>query len=263
MFRRASSKRDAALIAYITCGDPDPDETVRIAAALIDAGVDALELGVPFSDPVADGPVIQEASQRSLARGTNMEDLFDVAHEIRTRFNDVPVIAFSYLNPVLSLGRNGDDPFDEFGRRGADAGIDALLLTDLPAEDAGDARRTLHRHRIGLVPLIAPTSSPARMKRISRSADGFIYYVSTNGVTGARSSLDPRSLERVSALRGITNKPIAVGFGVSNAEQFEALSEVADGVVVGSAIVRAIADGPQDGCAERAAAVVRSIRRRG
>lgn len=262
MFQRNRLSGDRALIAYVTCGDPDPATTVEIVSALIAAGADAIELGVPFSDPIADGPVIQAASQRALARGTTMADLFTVAGQIRQRHPDVPIIAFSYLNPVLSLARDGDDAFETFAERAATAGIDGLLLTDLPVEESRAVRRTLHARGLGLVPLVAPTSPVERMKAISRAADGFVYYVSTNGVTGARSALAAGSIDRVRELCRMTKKPVAVGFGVSTQEQFELLSGVADAVVVGSAIVRAIAGGPAESAPLRAAAVVREIRGR-
>ena len=260
LFRATRRSGAPVLVAYVTCGDPGCDMTVEIVSALVEAGADAIELGVPFSDPIADGPVIQAASQRALDRGTTIADVFAAAAAIRARHPRLPIIAFSYLNPVLRLARDGGDPFEAFAEQGAAAGLDALLLTDLPVEESGPARRALHARGLGLVPLVAPTSPDARMRAICRAADGFVYYVSTNGVTGTRSALAPGATGRVAALRRMTRKPVAVGFGVSTREHFETLAGVADAVVVGSAIVRAIADGPAAGAPRRAAAVVRRLR---
>lgn len=259
MFRRLHAAGKCGLIAYVTCGDPGVEETGDIVEALIAGGADAIELGVPFSDPIADGPVIQAASQRALARGTKIEHLFEIARRVRSRNSDVPLIAFSYLNPILSFGRKAEDPIEPFACAAAESGIDALLCTDLPLESSRRVRRTLHRHGLGLVPLLAPTSSSDRARSIDRSADGFVYYVSTTGVTGTRSDLDAGLVERVRELRSELRHPVAVGFGVSRAEHYAALAPVADAVVVGSAIVRAVAEGPPIGSAARAAQVVQEI----
>lgn len=259
LFRSLRAERRCGVIAYVTCGDPSPDVTVDVVDALLDAGVDAVELGVPFSDPIADGPVIQAASQRALERGTTIAHLFEIAGSLRARHPRVPLIAFSYLNPVLRLGASDEDAMRAFASRARDAGIDALLCTDLPLESAQPYRRTLHKHGLGLVPLLSPTSSAARVRRIDRAADGFIYYVSTTGVTGTRSELDPALRARVEELRDSVGKPLAVGFGISRREHYLELAPVVDAVVVGSAIVRAIAEGEPAGAASRAAAVVRAL----
>ena len=258
IFRRGTGP-ECALIAYVTCGDPGVGETIEIIRALIDAGADAIELGVPFSDPIADGPVIQAAAQRALKGGTTVRDLFGIASAVRDLDAEIPLIAFSYLNPILSLGPGGS-AFEVFAKEAERAGIDALLLTDLPPEASREARTALHARGVGLVPLVAPTSPPERVRKIARAADGFIYYVSTTGVTGARAAMDEDLLDRVRGVRALTPKPIAVGFGVSSHRHFVDLCGVADGVVVGSAIVRAIAEGPPEGAGGRAAAVVRQIR---
>lgn len=243
LFKRLKQQKRCGLIAYVTCGDGD---TVQIVEELEAAGADAIELGIPFSDPIADGPVIQAAAQRALAHGTNTRDVFAIAHAIRER-SDIPLIAFSYLNPIL---RYGDEAF---ARDAHAAGIDSLLLTDLPPEAAAGLRTSMHTHGLGTIFLLAPTSTDTRIKAIDRASDGFVYYVSTTGVTGTRSELDPSLLVRLDEVRAKLKHPIAVGFGISRHEHYQLLRDHCDAIVVGSAIVRAIANG------ESAGAVVRGI----
>ena len=233
------------LIAYVTCGDGD---TVSIVRALEEAGANAIELGIPFSDPIADGPVIQAAAQRALKNGTTTDDVFAIARAIR-RESDIPLIAFSYLNPVLRYGP------ERFASAAASAGIDLLLLTDLPPEASAEMRQAMHAHGLGTVFLLAPTSTDARIRAIDRASDGFVYYVSTTGVTGTRNELDPALIARLDEVRRKLRHPIAVGFGISRREHYLMLRDHCDAIVVGSAIVRAIAEGG----AGRAADVVRAI----
>ena len=246
------AQKRCGLIAYVTCGDPDRDTTVRIVLALAEAGADAIELGVPFSDPLADGPVIQAAAQRALKHRTSIRDVFSIAVEVR-RSSEVPLIAFSYLNPILRYG------IENFAAGAAQAGIDSLLLTDLPAEQSAEIRPALQKHGLGAVFLLAPTSTDARIAAVDRASDDFVYYVSTMGVTGARSNLDPALLTRLDEIRSRVRKPLAVGFGISRHEHYEALRTRCDAIVVGSAIVRAIADGDAAGAPERAADVVHVV----
>jgi tryptophan synthase alpha chain len=243
LFKRLKKQKRCGLIAYVTCGDGD---TVHIVEELERAGADAIELGIPFSDPIADGPVIQAAAQRALARGTNTRDVFAIARAIRER-SDIPLIAFSYLNPILRYGA------EAFARDAHAAGIDSLLLTDLPPEAAGDLRPSMHAHGLGTIFLLAPTSTDTRIKAIDKASDGFVYYVSTTGVTGTRSELDPSLLVRLDEVRAKLKHPIAVGFGISRHEHYQLLRDHCDAIVVGSAIVRAVANG------ESAGAVVRGI----
>lgn len=252
LFAQLRKKHRCGLIAYVTCGDPDASTTVETVLALARAGADAIELGVPFSDPIADGPVIQAAAQRALERGTTTDELFYIAERIREQ-SDVPLIAFSYLNPIVRFG------VDLFTRRCRESGIDAILVTDLPPESSDELRDAAHREGLGLVALLAPTSPPDRAKLVDRRSDGFVYYVSTTGVTGARRELDPELIGRLDDLRKSLKKPIAVGFGVSTHEHYLALVPHCDAVVVGSAIVRAMSSGGAAGAAERAANVVREI----
>src|SRR5436190_17746968 len=249
LFRRLRAQKRCGLIAYVTCGD---GPTADIILALAGAGADAIELGVPFSDPIADGPVIQAAAQRALKNGTTMHEVFAIARAVRAK-SDVPLIAFSYLNPVMRYG------IERFAADAEGAGIDDVLLTDLPAERAGDVKPSLRAHGLGAVFLLAPTSSDARVAAVNRASDHFVYYVSTTGVTGARRELDPALLARLDQVRAQVTRPLAVGFGISRHEHYEALRERCDAIVVGSAIVRAVGEGDAAGAAERAGAVVRAI----
>ncbi len=251
-FRGLRKESRCGLVAYVTCGDPDLDTTVEIVMALEAAGADCIELGVPFSDPIADGPVIQAASFRALKNGTTITGVLDVACRIR-QSSEIPLVAFTYLNPLLRFG------VERFAEEGAKAGIDAVLITDLPPEAAGEIRASLRKRGIGMVFLIAPTSTVERMRLAERFSDGFVYYISTTGVTGVRSDLATGLLERLKVVRESVKKPLAVGFGVSNHDHYVQLAPHCDAVVVGSAIVRAAGDGSADGAAERAAEVVREI----
>jgi len=243
LFKRLKKEKRCGLIAYVTCGDGD---TVSIIEELEQAGADAIELGIPFSDPIADGPVIQLAAQRALAKGTNTRDVFAMAKAVRER-SEIPLIAFSYLNPVLRYGAAA------FARDAKAVGIDSLLLTDLPPESGVELRTAMHAEGLGTVFLLAPTSTDTRIRTIDKASDGFVYYVSTTGVTGTRSDLDPALLTRLDEVRARLKHPIAVGFGISRYEHYQMLRDRCDAIVVGSAIVRAIANG------ESAGAVVRGI----
>jgi tryptophan synthase alpha chain len=245
LFRRLKTEQRLGLIAYVTCGD---GPTADIVLALAEAGADAIELGVPFSDPIADGPVIQAAAQRALKNGTTLADIFTIARAVRER-SDIPLIAFSYLNPVMRYGA------ERFAADAAAAGIDSALLTDLPAERASELKPALKAHGLGAIFLLAPTSSDARVAAVNRVSDDFIYYVSTTGVTGTRRELDPALLARLDEIRAQVTKPLAVGFGISKHEHYDALRGRCDAVVVGSAIVRAVNEGGAAG----AAGVVREI----
>jgi tryptophan synthase alpha chain len=249
LFRRLKAEHRCGLIAYITCGD---GPTIEIIRALEEAGADAIELGVPFSDPIADGPVIQAAAQRALQNGTRLSDIFTIARAVRER-SEIPLIAFSYLNPVLRHG------IERFADDAAAAGIDSVLLTDLPAEAAAEVRPAFKGRGLGSIFLLAPTSSDARIAAVNRISDDFIYYVSTTGVTGARSELDPALLTRLDEVRERVRKPLAVGFGISKHVHYELLKDRCGAIVVGSAIVRAVADGDAAGAAGRAGLVIKAI----
>ncbi len=252
LFKRLRNEKRCGLIAYVTCGDPDVQSTPRVVEALQRAGADAIELGVPFSDPIADGRVIQAAAQRSLERGTTTDDLFAIARQIRAT-SGIPLIAFSYVNPVMRYGA------ERFAGEAAAAGIDGILFTDLPPEASGAMRDLFRSRGIATVFLLAPTSSDKRVTAIDRASEGFVYYVSTTGVTGVRRDLDPALVARLDAIRAKLRNPLAVGFGISQPEHYAALRDHCDAVVVGSAIVHAIGEGDAAGAGERAAAVVRRI----
>lgn len=229
--------RRPGLVAYITCGDPDLDTSREVALAAIRAGADVIELGVPFSDPVADGPVIQRASERVLQRGTNLIGVLAVAKEIRQQSN-AGLIIFSYLNPILQFG------LEKFCAAAAAAGVDGALMTDLPVEEADDYLKAMKAHRLAPVFLAAPTSTEQRLRDLAQHSRGFVYAISRTGITGTRQELagDARSL--VERLRVHTKLPIAVGFGVSTPEQFAEVGSFADAAVVGSAIVQTIEQNP-------------------
>ncbi len=226
-----------ALIAYLTCGDPDLAATCEIALAAIEAGADTVELGVPFSDPVADGPVIQRASERALRQGTKLTDVLKLARELRRQKPRAGLIIFSYFNPVLRMG------LERFAEAAAEAGVDGALLTDLTVEEAGDYLQVMRERKLATVFLAAPTSTDARLKRIAAASTGFVYAVSRTGVTGARQQLSADARKLVRRLRRFTKLPIAVGFGISTAAQFRQAGGFADAVVVGSALMEVIERG--------------------
>jgi tryptophan synthase alpha chain len=225
------------LVAYVTSGDPDVDTTIAIILAAVEAGADVIELGVPFSDPVADGPVIQAASERALLGHTTVKDVLAVAREVR-RHTDAGLIVFSYMNPLLRYG------LEKFCADASAAGVDGVLVTDLPVEEAGPYLAATAKHDLDPVFLVAPTSPDARLKMIAEKSRGFIYAVSRTGVTGTRQEVAGDARDLVTRLRKFTKLPIAVGFGVSNAEQFAEVGRFADAVVVGSAIMQRVASNP-------------------
>jgi tryptophan synthase alpha chain len=225
------------LVAYITCGDPDLATSRDVALAAIRAGADAIELGVPFSDPVADGPVIQRASERALKAGTNLAGVLNVAREIRAQ-SDAGLIVFSYLNPILQFG------LEKFCSSAAEAGVDGSLVTDLPVEESADYLRAMKAHKLAPIFLAAPTSTDIRLRAIARHCQGFVYAISRTGITGARKEVAGDARGLVERLRTHTKLPIAVGFGVSTAEQFAEIGSFADAVVVGSAIVQRMEQSP-------------------
>jgi tryptophan synthase alpha chain len=225
------------LVAYITCGDPDMAATEAIALAAIRGGAEVIELGVPFSDPVADGPVIQRASERALQGGTSLQDVLRLAGRIRAQ-SEAGLVIFSYLNPILRYGMR------RFSEEAVRAGVDGALLTDLTVEEAGEYRRLMAEHQIDTVFLAAPTSPNERLKTIARACRGFVYAVSRTGVTGTQKQLATDARDLVARIRKFTDLPVAVGFGVSNAAQFAQVGEFADAAVVGSAIVQTVEKNP-------------------
>jgi tryptophan synthase alpha chain len=232
-----SFRHRPSLVAYLACGDPNLATSRDIALGAIDAGADVIELGVPFSDPVADGPVIQRASERALRAGTTLQQVLTLAKEIRQR-SQAGLIIFTYLNPIMRMG------FARFSAAVADAGIDGSLITDLPVEESQGYLSEMRERDLATVFLAAPTSTDQRLKEIGRASTGFVYAVSRTGVTGARQQLPEDAAALVRRLRKYTKLPIAVGFGISTAEQFSAVGKFADAAVVGSAIVQTIERNP-------------------
>jgi tryptophan synthase alpha chain len=238
-FAAGKAEGRPTLVAYLTAGDPTPEHTVELALALERGGAGLIELGVPFSDPIADGPVIQRASDRALHAGTNVAKVLDIAAGIRAK-SDVPMILFSYLNPLLRYG------LDALCAEAARRGIDGCLFTDLSVEEAEEPVAVMRKHGLDTVFLAAPTSTDRRLKLVAEYSSGFIYVVSRTGVTGEQDTVQSGVGPLVSRLRTLTDKPLAVGFGVSKAEHVTAIGEYADGVVVGSAIMRIVEKHGQD-----------------
>ena len=233
LFERRKSEGKAALIAYLTAGDPSADATPGFVAALERGGADLIELGVPFSDPIADGPVIQRGSERALKAGLNVHKVLEIASQIRLQ-SHIPLLLFTYVNPVLRYG------LENLARDAKAAGIDGCLLTDVSVEEAEVYVNAMRAAGLDTVFLAAPTSTPERLKLVAKFSSGFIYLVSRTGVTGERAELSQTLQPLITATRAISNLPLAAGFGISTPEQAGAVAKIADGVVVGSAIVRLI-----------------------
>lgn len=235
-FRELRDRDRKALIPYLTAGAPEPQWSASLMHALVEAGADVIELGMPFSDPMADGPVIQKACERALSRGVGLDRVLGIVREFRERDSETPVLLMGYLNPIERLGTR------DFVERASGAGVDGLLLVDLPPEEGAEVSRLLDEHDLRLVRLVAPTTPEERMKRICETASGFVYYVSLKGVTGA-ANLDMDAVgAKVAELRRHTDLPVAVGFGVKDAGGAAAVARVADGVVIGSALVSRLAE---------------------
>lgn len=231
--RRRSKRGGAAFIPYLTCGDPDPATSGRLLDALAEAGADVVELGVPFSDPVADGPTIQRASERALGSGATLSKVLDLAHSFRAR-HDAALVLFTYFNPIHRYGLR------RLAQDAAAAGIDGALVPDLSLEESLPVREALASEGLDLVLLAAPNTPPDRLKRLARATRGFLYCVSLLGVTGAREALPPDLADFLARARAASRVPIALGFGVSRPEHARAVATLADGVVVGSALVREV-----------------------
>jgi tryptophan synthase alpha chain len=233
LFDRLRAEGRPALIAYITAGDPSPSATPDLVAALERGGADLIELGVPFSDPIADGPVIQRGSERALKAGTKLATVLDIASQIRKR-SEIPLLLFTYMNPVLRYG------LERLAKAAVSGGMDGCLLTDLSVEEAEPYIHVMRRQGLDTVFLAAPTSSRRRLELVAKYSTGFVYLVSRTGVTGERSSVSDSVAPLVLAMRAVTELPLAVGFGISTSEQVRAIGTIADGVVVGSAFERVI-----------------------
>ncbi len=237
-FARLRARKRTALVAYLTVGDPSPDETAACAIAAVEAGADVLELGVPFSDPTADGPVIAAASHRAIRQGGSLRAALRVAAQVRAR-SDAPIILFSYVNPIVAFGER------ELPAAAAEAGADGLLLVDLPPEEGAVLRDAADAAGLAVIPLIAPTTGAAREPAVLARAKGFVYYVSLTGVTGSGAAPLAEAGRAAAALRERAGLPVCVGFGIDSADKARVVADAGvDGVVVGTAIVKAIASAP-------------------
>jgi tryptophan synthase alpha chain len=237
-FAKQRAEGKPAFVAFLTAGDPSLDRTVEAAVVLDQAGADVLELGVPFSDPLADGPVIQRSSERALARGVTLAGVLDAVRRIRERC-ELPLLLFSYYNPLLQYG------VDRLAREAKAAGVDGALVVDLPPEEAGEWIAAARAVDLDTVFLASPTSPPERLKRVAEASRGFVYAVSRTGVTGERQALSKDASPLVERLRALTDVPVALGFGLSTPEQVREAAAIADGVVVGSALVRFLEEHPE------------------
>ena len=230
-FRALQKEHSKALVTFVTAGDPDLSATEEIIHLLENAGADIIELGVPFSDPMADGPTIQLSSERALASGTTLHGILEVVRTVRCR-SQVPIILMGYLNPVHAYG------YDNFCRDAADAGVDGVLLVDMPPEESHELTGPARLYGLDVIFLLTPTSDAARISAVERLGSGFVYYVTVTGVTGARTSVSATLAQELSRVKKTISLPVMAGFGISTPEQAAEVGQLADGIVVGSAIVK-------------------------
>jgi tryptophan synthase alpha chain len=252
-FRKAESEGRIALAPYVTIGFPELGLTADIVRSLVEAGADVVELGVPFSDPLGEGPTIQASSHRALVNGVTPKTCFETVKDIRAAGIDVPIIFMGYYNTILSMG------LDEYCLSASAAGVDGIISADLPAAEAGPLQDACDAAGLALVPLISLTSTDQSIEHACKRAKGFIYCISVLGVTGARATMPDRVEGLANKVRGYTDLPIGIGFGISNAGHVAEAAEFADGVAIGSAVINALADGDSAGAAERGGAYIRSL----
>ena len=233
-FSELKARNRTALLPFITAGDPHPEVTVGLMHDLVEAGADIIELGVPFSDPMADGPVIQRASERALAHNVSLHDVFAMVKQFREENDSTPVILMGYLNPVEVMG------YDVFAKGAADAGVDGVLTVDIPPEESHDLIQALRARSLDAIYLAAPTSHRHRLELIAEAASGFIYYVSLKGVTGSANLVLDEVAAKLQEIRQVTDMPVGVGFGIKDAQMAASMAKIADAVVVGSALVSRI-----------------------
>ncbi|MFV5313309.1 tryptophan synthase subunit alpha [Acinetobacter schindleri] len=234
-FGQLKSQQRKALVSYVMAGDPHPEVTVPLLHQMVDAGVDVIELGLPFSDPMADGPVIAFAAERALAGGTNTLNALEMVKEFRQKDNETPVVLMGYLNPVEVIG------YEKFVAYAHECGVDGVLLVDLPPEEADDLKIVLQKYEMDQIFLLAPTSTDTRIQHVVKQASGFIYYVSLKGVTGAATLDVSEAAARIQKIKTETDVPVGVGFGISDAASAKAMGVAADAVIVGSAFVKQFA----------------------
>jgi tryptophan synthase alpha chain len=254
VFDQLKNQQRKALIPFITAGDPNPQQTVPMMHALVQGGADMIELGVPFSDPMADGPTIQRASERALVHNIGLRDVLNMVAEFRQQNANTPVVLMGYGNPIEAMG------WAQFAQRCAAVGVDGVLTVDFPPEESGEAFKHLAQYNIDPIFLLAPTSAPERVEAVVAAARGFIYYVSLRGVTGA-ANLDLADVaEKVAAIRGKTSLPVGVGFGVRDAATAKAVAEIADAVVVGSRMVQEVENSNEQNVAANLAKLTQELR---
>ncbi|MCC8135742.1 MAG: tryptophan synthase subunit alpha [Ruminococcus sp.] len=233
MSRIESAFKEKAFVAFLTAGDPSMEKSEEYIGRLIDGGADVIEIGIPFSDPIAEGPVIQSANVRALRNGANLSKVFELVKNVRKKYKETPIVFLTYLNPVYKYGA------ENFFKKCSEIGADGIIVPDMPFEERGEISEAAEKYGIDIVPLIAPTSED-RIKLISQVAQGYIYIVSSMGVTGMRSEIKTDIASIVETVRKYSDKPTAVGFGINKPEQATKYSAIADGVIVGSAIVKII-----------------------
>jgi tryptophan synthase alpha chain len=253
-FKKLRQNREKALVGFVTAGDPDFETSKKIILSMCYAGMDILELGIPFSDPSADGPVIQRSSMRALKKGMTMAKAFEMVREIR-KHHSIPIVLFSYYNPVLAYGAA------KFQKDAMDAGADGVLIVDLPPEESSELTSQWDGREFPLIRLIAPTTGPDRAKMIASGAEGFIYLISKTGVTGSGGLDTSKTGEYAEMVRKVTDMPLCTGFGISKPEDAKALAAYGDGIVIGSAFERAIEENIGNaGIADKLAGMVRSFK---
>lgn len=249
-FRRLKKEGRKAFIPYIMAGDPSLARTKKLVGLLEECGADIIELGVPFSDPLADGPVIQAAAERAIKKGATLSKVLDSVRDIR-KTTEIPIVLMTYFNPIFKYGE------EIFPADAKEAGVDGIIVPDLPPDEAGNLIRFSREQGLDTIFLVAPTSTPQRIRLVAKSSSGFIYYVSITGITGAKLRLDASQHRSIKALRAFTRKPVALGFGVSRPAEAKAVAGFADGVIVGSAIVRKLNEAPE----QEARRFIRSLRK--
>jgi tryptophan synthase alpha chain len=237
-FRRLKNQNRKGFIPYIMAGDPSLEKTEETVLVLERCGADIVELGVPFSDPLADGPTIQAAAQRALEQGVALKDVIGLVRELRKK-SAIPIVLMTYYNPVF---RYGDE---RFVKDACDAGVDGVIIPDLPPDEAGGLIGIAKGAGLATIFLLAPTSTPDRIRKVAKASQGFVYYVSMTGITGSKLSVDGMLPDSIGNIRAVSGKPVAVGFGVSNAEEAKAVAHHADGVIIGSAIVKKLHESPE------------------
>jgi tryptophan synthase alpha chain len=254
-FEALARENRAGFVSYVMAGDPDPEASLRLLQGLPGAGADLIELGIPFSDPMADGPPIQRAALRALASGMDLEGVFALARRFRQTDQDTPIVLMGYLNPIMSLG------FEAFAAQAQDSGVDGLIAEDCPPEEADPLADALDRHGVDLIRLATPTTDEARLKVVARRTRGFVYYVSVAGVTGAKAAVASDVAPAVARVRSASGLPVAVGFGIRTPAQAADIARVADAAVVGSALVDAVAEAVAVGAdpAEKALALAAAL----